>query len=155
LAPRIVSGPFLEGIMTFERGEMVGLMLAEETVTFIVADGDEAWVRFANGGHATVPYGNLRKLPPPFAVVNETCTCGAMLCVGEAQIYYAECEIACRVAEKINAAFAARLADRDANIEQMRSALVALSKLGNGDRVGNSEGNVIAKRALEAFNVCK
>ena len=47
------------------------------------------------------------------------------------------------------------LMDKDAELIRLRArvaaleaALVVLSKLGNGDRVGNSEGNEIAVRAL-------
>jgi hypothetical protein len=97
---------------TFDRGETVGL--DGTTVTFLASEGRWAWLQYPSGDCATSRISDLRKLPPPFAVVNETCTCGAMLCVGEAQIYYAECAQANRVAEKINAAFVARMAEEKA-----------------------------------------
>ena len=45
------------------------------------------------------------------------------------------------------------LAERDAlraKVERMEKALHKLARLGNGDRLGNSEGNVIAQEALNA-----
>jgi hypothetical protein len=99
---------------TFERGETVGVFAHIGVAKFIAADEEMAWIRWLDGIRQQVLIADLRKLPPPFAIVNETCTCGAMLCVGEAQIYYAECAQANRVAEKINAAFVARMAEEKA-----------------------------------------
>lgn len=130
----------------FERGNTV--ILKDGLVTFLGADDGWAWVKSGHGGYSVVRLATLRKLPPPFAVVVE----GMLFSVRIGEILvnsYGHKENAKACADAINAAFAARLAERDANIEQMRSALVALSKLGNGDRPGNSEGNVIAQRALE------
>ena len=44
-----------------------------------------------------------------------------------------------------------RLARAEADLAAARKALEALACLGNGDRPGNSEGNVIAQRALAAI----
>lgn len=46
----------------------------------------------------------------------------------------------------------AAAASEASKLELARNALEVLSKLGNGDRVGNSVGNVIAARALEAIS---
>lgn len=39
-----------------------------------------------------------------------------------------------------------------AKVKKLRAALQQLACLGNGDRPGNSEGNMIARRALKATN---
>jgi hypothetical protein len=48
--------------------------------------------------------------------------------------------------------FEAVIATLQAENKKLRDALIELSKLGNGDRPGNSIGNVIAQRALENSN---
>ena len=46
-------------------------------------------------------------------------------------------------------AIVALIKDLQADNERMRTALEKLAKLGNGDRYGNSDGNVIAQDALK------
>ena len=45
-------------------------------------------------------------------------------------------------------AYRKRIAELEAQLAELREALEKLARLGNGDRYGNSEGNVIAQNAL-------
>ena len=45
-------------------------------------------------------------------------------------------------------ALQARIAELEQQLAELREALEKLARLGNGDRYGNSEGNVIAQNAL-------
>jgi len=52
----------------------------------------------------------------------------------------------CRVREE---AAAAIIEGQQAENKRLRKALEKLARLGNGEHYGNSEGNVIARKALE------
>jgi len=99
----------------FERGETVGFEQADREVTFITSDGSEAWVKWPKGSRATVNLDDLRKLPPPFAVVRPWDLCHGVF-VGDLMVNFFQAKHGAEsLAAAINTAYAARLeADRKA-----------------------------------------